>query len=135
MGEDKHKPVIAVDFDGVIADYHGWYGEEHFGEPISGAQRGLKSLVLKGWFIAIWTTRRKVGLIAHWLREHDIPFDSINEVPHRDYACKKISADIYLDDRGLRFNGVWNQELLNQIVNFRTHWEEFDGTSEDFTPQ
>ena len=30
----EHKGWIGVDLDGTLAEYHGWQGIEHIGEPI-----------------------------------------------------------------------------------------------------
>lgn len=49
---ETHRPVVAIDVDGVIADYSkGWQGEEHIGDPLPGAREFLQKLQDHGWKI------------------------------------------------------------------------------------
>lgn len=108
--------TIAVDLDGTIIEYDGWKGEDHFGKPIKGAKSALKTLKDKGYIIIIWTTRGDKDKVAKYLKEHDIPFDYINENPYQppNTSCK-IYADYYIDDRAVEFRGSWS-EVLNKIL-------------------
>ena len=49
--------TIAVDFDGVIADYDGWKGNQTFGSPRSDVIEALQVLRSEGWKIVIYSTR------------------------------------------------------------------------------
>ena len=40
--ENKKEYKVCVDFDGVIAKYDGYRGDEHYGEPIKGAKEFLE---------------------------------------------------------------------------------------------
>lgn len=105
--------TIAIDFDGTIAEYDGWKGVGVFGKPIKGAVGSINSLKKEGWKIIIWTTRGETELIREYLSKHEIPFDSINEnllgTP-KNVSDKKVTADIYIDDRAIRFNS-WKDTL------------------------
>jgi predicted phosphatase len=78
------------------------------GVPVEGAQTAIKQLHSEGHYIVIFPTwadnqqRRKA--IVDWLTYFDIPFDDITSV--------KPDADVYLDDRGLRFTS-WNKALAD----------------------
>ena len=126
--------VLAVDFDGVIANYDGWKGDDHFGTPLPGVAEALQELKKRGWLIVIWTTRGNVEQLRNYLNCFGIPYDSINEVSSREYAKQKISADVYLDDRGLRFEGVWSAKLIDEIDHFKTWWET-EQSHESFVPR
>lgn len=50
------KKTVLVDVDGVLAQYDGWKGLEHFGDPIHGAVEFTKKLSEK-YEVCIFTTR------------------------------------------------------------------------------
>lgn len=113
--------TLAVDFDGVIADYsQGFLGEDVFGEPLPGAVESLRRLKDAGWLIIVHTARKPTPALKAYLAAHQIPYDTINgdaivEVadplgnPLED-APRKPIADVYLDDRAVRFTS-WPEAL------------------------
>lgn len=93
------KPPIGLDIDGVLAEYRGWQGIDHIGDPIPGAVNFTKQLA-KLARIVIYTTRCKeypldtpgppgaadpdrrpvlalVEIIREWLDKHGFTYDSI----------------------------------------------------------
>lgn len=48
---------IGVDFDGTIAEYHGWEGEFVFGEPIWTMVARVKYWIQQGYQVKIFTAR------------------------------------------------------------------------------
>lgn len=93
------RPIVAVDFDGVIV-------ENRF--PEIGPARGEVLEALRRWKragcrIVVWTCRAGEHLEAAraWLDEKGVPYDAINEnVPDLGFETgRKIYADVYLDDR------------------------------------
>jgi len=105
-GPNKQK-TICVDFDGVIADYSkGFQGKDVFGETLHGAGFSMGTLRENGWRVIIFTTRPDTPALREYLRENGIPYDYINENPDQpEGASGKVIADIYLDDRAMRFHG------------------------------
>lgn len=61
--------------------------------------------------------------IKEHLEEYGIPFDAINENPYEAQATRKLYADVYVDDRGLRFNGV-AQGLAQRVMDARQPWHK-----------
>lgn len=116
---EKELPkTIAVDFDGVIAEYDGWKGFGILGMPRRDVLAALRTLHAEGWKIIIHTTRGEEE-ISGYLIEHGIPHHEINR--NSDYRTLggKPVADVYWDDRALCYSG--NAELdLDQIRSFRT---------------
>jgi hypothetical protein len=107
--------TICVDFDGVIADYSkGWQGNGIFGDPVPGASKVLHKLRLAGWKIIIFTTRGEVDLLAKYFHKNSIPYDEINKNSDNPPGSNngKPIADVYLDDRGVRFNGDWDEAYM-----------------------
>jgi adenylylsulfate kinase len=110
--------TIAVDFDGVIADYDGYQGPGVLGKPRLDVCAALRALKSEGWKIVIHTTRGE-DEVSSYLREHAIPFDEFN--CNSDYATggHKPVADVYWDDRAVCYSGDAARDL-ERIRNFRT---------------
>jgi hypothetical protein len=109
---------ICVDFDGVIADYtHAPKGWGIFGHPIDGARQALVKFKQEGHVIIIYTCRNEINLIKEYLRVYKIPYDYINESPlNNENSSHKPIADVYIDDRAVRFNGNWKDIDIEQEV-------------------
>lgn len=83
--------TICVDLDGVLAQYDGWKGVEHIGDPIPGAREFVMALCAIPAKVVIWTTRTNATankdsglderelrlLVEDWLIKHRFPYDSI----------------------------------------------------------
>jgi len=110
--------TIAVDFDGVLAEYDGWKGEENLGSPRGDVVSVLRLLRQEGWKIVVHTTRSELH-IRDYLVKHDIPYDEINHNSSYMNAGSKPVATVYWDDRALRYSGdAFND--LDAIRKFRT---------------
>jgi len=110
--------TIAVDFDGVIANYDGWRGRDVFGVPRDDVVRALTDLRDEGWRIIVYTTRSEND-ISNYLHDASIPFDEINRNSNVDTLGCKPRANVYWDDRALTYSGDAQRDL-NLIRNFRT---------------
>jgi len=103
---------IAVDFDGTIAQ-KAW---PHVGEMIKDADIVLRKLYEDGHIILINTCRtgKYEGLAEYFLIENNIPYHYVNS-NHPDLIVKygqdsrKISADIYIDDKGIGGLPEWKE--------------------------
>jgi adenylylsulfate kinase len=116
--ETERQPTIAVDFDGVLADYDGWKGADALGAPRGDVVNALRILRQEGWKIVVHTTRSEEQ-IEPYLRQHEIPHDEINRNSAYQNSGSKPVATVYWDDRALRYSGDALTDL-NSIRNFRT---------------
>jgi len=109
---------IAVDFDGTLAEYDGWKGEDTLGSIRSDVLSALTTLKTEGWKIIVHTTRG-AEKIRECLVSARVPFDEINT--NSDYNCcgPKPVATVYWDDRALRYSGDAASDI-ELIRNFRT---------------
>jgi capsule biosynthesis phosphatase len=105
---------IAIDLDGTICRVK--RADESYAdvEPLPGAVDRLRELRAAGHYVIILTARnmatcesnvgkvmKNVGLTTlEWLERHGIEYDEI--------FFGKPNAEVYIDDRGLRFNG-WEE--------------------------
>jgi hypothetical protein len=91
--------VIAIDFDGVIHDKDHPVKGKRMGPPMVGAGESVRLLRKRGYKIIVHTcmavTPGGKQTVADWLDYYDIPCKEVT-------ATKPI-ADLYIDDKALRF--------------------------------
>lgn len=120
----KNPNRIAIDLDGVLAEYSGWQGMEVVGKPRQGALEFLQWLDELQWEPIIYTIRDR-DVVINWLEEHDLArfFHDENrkEGPYR-IAGRKPIVTVYLDDRALRFEGSFAL-VKSKIISFKPYWE------------
>lgn len=118
MTTARRRPIVCVDFDGVIHDYkHGWEGSA---ETISGD-------VVPGFFewaekaaqhfkLVIYSSRSASGValkamqdwLCHQWAKH-APGRSVHDMAvWFEFSAEKPPAFVTIDDRGLRFMGDWS---------------------------
>ncbi len=98
--------LIAVDLDGVLAQYDGWKGIDQIGDPMPNAAKFIRALMTLG-SVMIYSTRtcpdqnhgrdaeELAQYVTSWLRKHEIPYDSVW------VGDGKPAAVAYIDDRAV----------------------------------
>jgi len=143
--EKDSKPVIAIDFDGVIHKYSKGYGDGSlYDKPMEGVSEALKQLS-KQYDIVIFTTRENTGIppemgiekdentVWGWLIKNKLDnyiYDITNKKP--------VEAKLFIDDRALEFKN-WNDALdkvedkIKKSINSSTLEEatEYEAEHED----
>ena len=107
------KLTIAVDFDGTIVTQN-W---PHIGDLIPGALPALQEWTARGHTIIIWTCRagKQLDECKAWLKAHRIPYHHVNantieRIQAYGGDTRKVSADLYIDDKALcspRGKALW----------------------------
>lgn len=104
--------VISIDFDGTICDSD----YPLLGSRIKGARKYINKLYKEGYGIVINTCRTQMPAAdaIEWLDGHGIEYHYFNcNFPHRIYEygmdCRKISADIYVDDKQVGILPSWKE--------------------------
>lgn len=120
---EKRRGTIAVDFDGVIHRYsRGWQDGSIYDEPVEGALEALRTL-MAGGPVFIFTSR-STQQVAEWLASRGFRTSTdVSMFSHDNWTGNswntegvllvtntKLSACVYIDDRGLRFTS-WGQAL------------------------
>jgi len=120
--------TVAVDFDGVINNYSRYKGKGVFEEPVPGVVEAFRTMKAAGWTIIINTTRSETWLIEEYCKKHGILFDYINHNPANNVlhlSPTKVIADVYVDDRNVRFDGNWCK-AIDEIRNFKPWYRRKD---------
>lgn len=115
---------IAVDFDKTLHLYSKGYADgELYDPPIEGAKSAMQILKQKGYYIVIFSVRNISHVDDHsgklesgqapelerWLNKYGIPFDEIW------IDSGKPQVDLFVDDKGYRFEGIWPKAVLDII--------------------
>lgn len=100
------RKVIAVDFDGTLCENR----FPEIGEPNTELIRQLIEEQEAGTAVILWSCRsgKRLREAVKWAKDRGLRFDYINRnTPERIRAyksdCRKISADVYIDDRAALF--------------------------------
>jgi len=120
------KPILCLDFDGVIHSYtSGWMGAHLIPDPpLPGAIAFLRRASL-AFRIVIFSSRSNQpgGLEAMraWLNLFAFKEDEdANEwLPQVEFATEKPPAFVTIDDRALTFNGDWNAYPVDYLLAFK----------------
>lgn len=112
--------TICFDFDGVIHSYiNGWQGAENIPDaPVKGIKEVIDKLRETGNKVVVQSSRAQTEAgkqaIVEYLNKNNIIAD--------DVTSQKPAAFVYIDDRGLSFNGN-TDGLFEAIITFKS-WQE-----------
>lgn len=101
----KKRHTVAIDFDKTI---HAEGPNHEYGPPVRGAKDALEAFKDSGFDIVIASCRAgfspdEPSKMEAWLKDNQIPFDKV--------TSEKPLAHLYIDDKGLRFEGDWKKTL------------------------
>lgn len=122
---NKRKFIIAIDFDGTIVN--NIYPK--IGKLKKNVVKIINKLVKKdNCEIIIWTCREDIYLqdAISFLIINGIPFHYVNDncnwakqTYNYNANCRKIFADIYIDDKAIFANINWDK-MYNEILKIKT---------------
>lgn len=115
-------PVIAFDFDGVLASYTGFISKDDVQEPNPEVVKAIHLLKEKGCKILIHSTRGN-EFLKKYCERFSIPFDYINRRADKEGENPgKPIASVYVDDRAICYTGQDAETLVSKIENFKPYW-------------
>jgi hypothetical protein len=128
---ERYKPILCVDFDGVIHSYtSGWKGETIIPDPpVKGALRWLWEAT-EWWNVQIYSSRSKSlearQAMKNWMLKYsltefgeDHPMSGGTELYPIDFAHEKPSAFLTIDDRAICFEGDWHDLNAADLLGFK----------------
>lgn len=119
------KPILCVDFDGVLHSYEsGWQGAAVVSDPpVKGAIEFLR-LAVQHFRVAVYSSRSGqpggIGAMRSWLEMHIMDQDPEREGPwylQIEWPTEKPPALVTLDDRALTFTGEWPE--MGTLLEFK----------------
>ena len=129
----RDKPILCVDFDGVVHSYtSGWQGAMVIPDPpVPGALHWLWKAT-EWWDVKIYSSRSKeegaIMAMRTWMILHSLnefgPEHPMSEPPNEqpypiDFATEKPAAFLTIDDRAVCFEGDWNELDPCDLLNFK----------------
>jgi hypothetical protein len=129
------KPILCVDFDGVIHSYKsGWKGADIIPDPpVPGALAWLLRAT-EFWEVHIYSSRSKepagIAAMKNWFTQHGNGWaGGIDKVL---LACLKFSSEkpaafLTIDDRAICFEGDWSELDPQELLKFKP-WNKRDAT-------
>ena len=104
--------IIAIDFDGTLCA-NAW-------PAIGAARQGVIDYAKRqkegGAKLILWTNRTgdRLAEAVAWCKTHGLEFDAVNEnlpemIEHFGGDCRKIFADVYIDDKAILPDSVEKQ--------------------------
>ncbi len=117
------KPILCVDFDGVIHSYErGWQGGEIYGTITPGFFEWLE-VVCQKFKVMVYSSRSQDeamrDAMMHWFVRHYETWRSANgqteliEDAPFGFATQKPAAWLTIDDRTIQFHGDWHAPELS----------------------
>ncbi len=117
-------PVVALDFDGVLALYNGFVDKDDIQEPNLEVVKAIKLLKEKNFKILLHSTRGD-EFLKKYCEQFSIPFDYINRRPDVEGGNPgKPIAFVYVDDRAICYRGESAEALVSEVLNFEPYWKK-----------
>ena len=120
------RPVICIDFDGVIHSYErGWQGGEIYGTVVPGFF-GWAIAAAEGFDLVVYSSRSKDAALAdkmkswfwgqftQWCLRNDEDPDTVPL--NVTFAHEKPAAWLTIDDRAIQFRGDWADPALSSAA-------------------
>ena len=82
---------IGVDFDGTLAHYEGFKGDDHVGAPVEPMVRRVRKWLREGKDVRLFTARKPNPALRRWMLEHlgeVLPVTST-----KDHKCQAMYDD------------------------------------------
>jgi hypothetical protein len=122
--------IIGIDFDGTICE-HEYPG---IGKLLPKASEVINKIheFHKIIIITCRHTSQDIGNMVMFLKAHNIPYDLINEndpeLIEQMGDCRKVHADVYIDDHNLGGFSGWEDvdEMFEELGYYDEYQEDLD---------
>lgn len=133
------KPILCLDFDGVIHSYtSGWQGAGIIPDPPCPGALSFIVAALTVFRVAIFSSRSSspggIAAMQLWLKRHAEqelePDHAIAMIEAVEWPTEKPPAFLTLDDRAVLFNGTWPD--LKTLRQFKPWYQRPDDLGDGF---
>ena len=70
MKENTFRHWVGVDFDGTLATYDHYRGDDHTGDPVEPMVKLVRKLLHEGVDVRLFTARKPHPALRKWMKEH-----------------------------------------------------------------
>ena len=70
MKENTFRHWVGVDFDGTLATYDHYRGDDHTGDPVEPMVKLVRKLLHDGVDVRLFTARKPHPALRKWMKEH-----------------------------------------------------------------
>jgi hypothetical protein len=122
------KPILAIDFDGVIHSYErGWANGEIYGHVVDGFWDWARE-AQQYFTLVIHSARSGMAggnrAMSDWLIR-EFPGEYPAEFPLLEFSYDKPRAMLFINDRAIAFNGDWyDRELAPEALRAFRPWNQ-----------
>ena len=106
---------IGVDLDGTLAQYDGWRGPDHIGEPVPAMAFRVRKWLSEGREVRIFTARasvpEQIPVVAAWCKKHFGCELTVTNV--KDFGMVEL-----WDDRAVRVVENKGEPCCSQVFGF-----------------
>ena len=118
MPTSRKKPILCLDFDGVIHSYeHGWQDGTIYGTATKGFEEWLREAE-ELFTIVVYSSRSRtqegIDAMQVWWDKNV----GITRFPIK-FAHEKPPAFLTIDDRAIQFNGDWSHLDPETLLTFK----------------
>jgi hypothetical protein len=70
MKENAFRHWVGVDFDGTLATYDHYRGDDHVGQPVEPIVRLVRKFLHDGVEVRLFTARKPHPVLRKWMKQH-----------------------------------------------------------------
>lgn len=89
-GKSMKRDVEAFDLDATLAEYHGYQGDDHIGEPIPEMMEKVQKFLDEGKEVVIFTARahnpKSKQIVQNWLEKHGLPRLEVTNIKRPEFS-------------------------------------------------
>jgi len=114
----KYKGIIAVDFDATLASYVRPFKFDKLGYPQNNVIKAVRYFYDRGYYILIFTGRKKTKKMEQWLKRNEVPYHGFNTQPkHMKEADNyKPMYDVLIEDKAVNYHWKYNKKSTEALI-------------------
>ncbi len=118
IGDNNYKGYLAWDFDAVISTYKRPFALDKLDKPVKEVVETMEYYFNRGYFILIYTGRRKTEIMEKWLRKYNVPYHAFNTQPKdfKDADNYKPYYNVIIDDKAVNFDFKYNRKSKSRLI-------------------
>jgi len=102
----------------LISTYKRPFTLDKLGKPVKEVVETMEYYFNKGYYILIFTGRRKTEIMEKWLKKYNVPYHGFNTQPkiHRDADNYKPYYNVIIEDKAVSFDFKYNRKSKRRLI-------------------